>query len=289
MARKLDNPYELEHEGLLRRYLWSPVADVDRQGIAAAPAGFTFGQSQLAKAQGSAVRLVGTGPNPSSKGHPPARAANNQQETTAPQRHRVWIEGRQPGDIDPSRTEVFQPGPDGKLHPIPGWRTTGPLDFAEWSRMFDWDGVRGDLSGITSGALSFLGGGGVATQAVKRSGYKIGPDVVRGRIENHHAEPKFLGGLDDQELAPLHASIHRMYHADLVAALKKAGFGRVGGRGGGAKEWAEYLRLNPAKKKEVDELLRKVTREFDKKNAAWLSRYLDRAVAKRKGLPPPPK
>jgi len=55
--------------------------------------------------------------------------------------------------IDPSRVDVFQPGADGKLHPIPGWRTTGPFGFGTWAHYFDWGGVARDLAEIGSDAL----------------------------------------------------------------------------------------------------------------------------------------
>ena len=62
------------------------------------------------------------------------------------------------GDIDPSRTAVFQKGADGKLHPIPGWTITGPFDFGRWSRNINWPGAIRDLGLI---AASSVGGGGL--------------------------------------------------------------------------------------------------------------------------------
>lgn len=85
-------------------------------------------------------------------------------------------------------------GPDGKLHPVPGWRTTGPFDFGKWAKKFDWGGVAGDLTDITTGALDFMSGGGLASDLLEGLGYKFGPNVVRGVIEGHHAWPKFMGG-----------------------------------------------------------------------------------------------
>lgn len=69
-------------------------------------------------------------------------------------------------DIDPSRTDVFQRGADGKLHPIPGWTTTGPFDIGRWSRNIDWLGVARDLG--TIGARS-IGGAGLPGLASSRS------------------------------------------------------------------------------------------------------------------------
>ena len=53
---------------------------------------------------------------------------------------------------DPRRTDVFRRGPDGKLHPIEGWHTTGPFDFGTWARNIDWGGVVTDLGDIAAGA-----------------------------------------------------------------------------------------------------------------------------------------
>jgi len=55
------------------------------------------------------------------------------------------------GPLDPQRTDVFQRGPDGKLHPIPGWRTTGPFDVGQWARNIDWGAVARDLSIAAAG------------------------------------------------------------------------------------------------------------------------------------------
>jgi hypothetical protein len=58
---------------------------------------------------------------------------------------------------DPNRTEVFRRGPDGKLHPIDGWHTTGPFDGGVWARNIDWPGVGWDLGRIAAGAWSGMG------------------------------------------------------------------------------------------------------------------------------------
>lgn len=150
--------------------------------------------------------------------------------------------------------------------------------------MFDWRAVAGDLFDITSGALDFMAGGGLAGEVVKGLGYKIGPDVVRGIIHGHHSWPKFMGGPSKQELARLYKSLH----VDLEAALKQAGFPRVGGRGGGTQDWTEYFRLNPGKRDEAMGILQDVTREFDRKNGTKISKYLDDSLAEGKPPTPPP-
>ncbi|WP_374576097.1 hypothetical protein [Phenylobacterium sp.] len=67
--------------------------------------------------------------------------------------------------IDPSKTDVFVPGPDGKLQPIPGWRTTGPFDFGTWAKYIDWGGVARDLATIGAGAVAGGGAPGLASKA----------------------------------------------------------------------------------------------------------------------------
>ena len=238
---------------------------------------------------GSAVSSSTTTQSVRSMSNQPSAHKGERQQASAvqPQRHGVWIAGRQPGEIDPSRTEVFQPGPDGKLHTIPGWRTTGPFEFDAWARMFDWRGVAGDLADIGAGALDFMGGGGLAGEVVKGLGYKIGPDVVRGIINGHHAWPKFMGGPSKQELARLYRSLHVDFHVDLEAALKQAGFPRIGGKGGGAANWAGFFAKNVGKRDEAVAILQRITREFDRKNGTKVSKYLDDSLAKGKDPAPP--
>lgn len=191
---------------------------------------------------------------------------------------------------DPTRTEVFQRGADGKLHPIPGWHTTGPLDFGTWSKNFDWAGVGRDLAEIGLGASTFMGIGAIASRIVEGAGYKVGQDVVRGILNGHHSMPKFMGGPAKQELAKLHRSIHDMFHNDLANAFKQAGFPRIGGKGGGTDDWAKFLEENAGKREEALGILQKVTREFDARNGTKISRYLDDTPAKVKTPPSgPPK
>jgi hypothetical protein len=82
--------------------------------------------------------------------------------------------------------------------------------------------------------------------------------------------------------------LHVDFHIDLEAALKQAGFPRVGVRGGGTQDWTEYFRLNPGKRDEAMAMLQKVTREFDRKNGTKISKYLDDSLAKGKPPTPPP-
>jgi hypothetical protein len=67
--------------------------------------------------------------------------------------------------LDPSKTDVFVRGPDGKLQPVQGWRTTGPLDFKTWGGYIDWRGVGRDLATIGAGAIAGGGAPGLAAKA----------------------------------------------------------------------------------------------------------------------------
>lgn len=60
------------------------------------------------------------------------------------------------GRPDPRQTEVFRRGPDGKLHPIEGWTTTGPFEFRRWRDNIDWGGVADDLGGIVIDSASAM-------------------------------------------------------------------------------------------------------------------------------------
>jgi len=180
---------------------------------------------------------------------------------------------------------VFQTGPDGKLHPIPGWHTTGPFDFPTWSHNIDWRGVGNDLGKIASGAADFMTLGAGAASMIKDLGYDIGPAVVRGIVQGHHSWPKFMGGPAQQELSRLHQSLHTKFHGELGAALKEAGLPPVGGITGSTKSWADHFEVNPGSFEKAIDVLRDTTRNFDKKNGTWISKYLDKALPK---VNPPP-
>lgn len=182
--------------------------------------------------------------------------------------------------IRPRDTDVFQHGSDGKLYPIPGWHTTGPFDVSDWSRNIDWGGVAGDLGEIAGGSTGGMGAGALAEQVVKGLGYKIGPAVVRGIINGHHTLPKFMGGPVKQRLFKIHRSLHDDLHAELAKAYKQVGFPKIGGRGGGAEVWKVEFARNPQRRTEAIDILRRVTREFDRKNGTKISPYLDGEISK---------
>jgi hypothetical protein len=154
--------------------------------------------------------------------------------------------------------------------------------------MFDWDGVAQDLTGISAGAIDFLAGGGLAAEVLGGLGYRIGPDFIRGVIEGHHAFPKFMGGPNKQDLARLFQSLHREFHVELSAALRKAGFPRVGGKGGGTVDWAYFFNKNEGKRGEALQILRDVTLSFDKRRGTRISKSLDAALNQSKAPPPNP-
>lgn len=206
-----------------------------------------------------------------------------------PQEQTSEVSAKAPPRPDPSSTDVFQRGPDGKLHPAPGWRTTGPLDLDVWSHNIDWRGAGSDLTNMALGALTFMEGGALVGGIIAGLGYKIGPDVVSGIIHGHHTWPKFMGGPGRQDLARVYESLHRMFHDDLAAALKQAGFPRIGGRGGSAEDWAAFFAKDAGKRDEAIAVLQRVTRDFDRKNGTTISKYLDDTLTKGQtpGSPPP--
>jgi hypothetical protein len=147
-----------------------------------------------------------------------------------------------------------------------------------------------DLGNIATGAADFMALGAGAASMIKDLGYDIGPAVVRGIVQGHHTWPRFMGGPAEQELARLHHSLHTKFHGELGAALKEAGFPRVGGIGGATKDWAKHFADNPGSFEKATDVLRDTTRTFDKKNGTWITRYLDRALPKETlPSPPPPK
>jgi hypothetical protein len=188
--------------------------------------------------------------------------------------------------LDPTRTDVFQPGPDGKLYPIPGWHTTGPFDVKAWNHNIDWGGVARDLGTVASGAGDFLAAAGWAGDLLGTLGPKVAPAVTTGikeAIERHHSLPKFMGGRVDQDLVDLYQSLHRKFHGGLAEALGDAGFPRVGGKGGGTWNWAQHFNDNPGSYDKATGILRQVTRDFDKTHGTSISPYLEREL----GITPP--
>jgi hypothetical protein len=169
---------------------------------------------------------------------------------------------------------VFQTGPDGKLHPIPGWHTTGPFDFGAWSHNINWRGVAKDLGEIGAGAASVFGGIGLGGELLSALGPEAetavaegiaeGPAIKAARaIHRHHVEPKYMGGPADGETVDLEERLHQEFHSMLDKAHREAGFPPRGGVSGSKVKWAEHFRLNPGSRDEAYETLRRVARQFD--------------------------
>ncbi len=194
---------------------------------------------------------------------------------------------------DPRRTEVYQPGPDGKLHPVPGWHTTGPFDFGTWSHNINWGGVGRDLGNIANGVLNVMTLRGAASGLLEALGPKVEPaaaQAIKEVIHGHHPMPKFMGGRGEQELVDLYKSLHEKFHATLAAELKEAGLPPVGGKTGSTVEWLKHFELNPGTRERAVEILRKATRDFDQEHGTSILPALEKELGTPPPkIPPPPK
>jgi hypothetical protein len=191
--------------------------------------------------------------------------------------------GRQ---INPYRTDVFQPGADGKLHPIPGWHTTGPRDFGAWSHNIDWNGVGDDLNSIASNALLALEDPGALAALGLEGPFGRGP---KGVIHGHHTHPMFMGGRPDQEVYDLIASFHRQFHGELTPALRNEGFPPVGGTTGGKVDWADVFNKSPEDEWKAIGILWKVSRDFDIEHGTSILPALEKELKLRTSKPSPPR
>jgi hypothetical protein len=194
---------------------------------------------------------------------------------------------------DPSRVDVFQRRADGKLHPIPSWHTTGPMDFGTWLHEFDWGGVGSDLSHIVDDISKVEGGKGAGEaflNALKPKARKAVLKGVFGPGERHHTYPEFMGGPKKQDMPDLAPPIHDLFHGKLMAALRDAGLLPVGGKTGSTKAWAELFKTDPAKEDLAHRVLRWVSQDFDLERGTSITPHLDRALgAAKPKVPPPPK
>jgi hypothetical protein len=196
---------------------------------------------------------------------------------------------------------VFQTGPDGKLHPIPGWHTTGPFAFGEWSHNINWGGVGKDLTKIGVGVASFFAGAGLGGELLSALGPEAEAAVADGIAESsaakaatrathsHHVDPKYMGGAADGERVDLVDELHRRFHSMLAKAQREAGFPPVGGKGGSTVKWGKHFELNPGSRDEAYEILRRVSREFDERYGTNISSKLRPAPGGTDVRPPPPR
>ena len=117
---------------------------------------------------------------------------------------------------------------------------------------------------------------GIAVPALPASGVKGGYKILlRGgeklfvarRIWNkHHALPMFLGGDASQVLCKIPKRYHVEFHGILANRLKKAGFPLpVGGRGGSAVDWANYMNQHPGSQRMAFDAVLDASRNIDAK------------------------
>jgi len=202
--------------------------------------------------------------------------------------------------IDPSKTPVFQTGPDGKLHPIPGWHTTGPFDFGAWSHNIHWGGVAKDLGEIGAGVASFFSGVGLGGELLSALGPEAETAVAEGiaespavkvaarAIHRHHVDPKYMGGAADGETVDLEGGLHQEFHSMLDKAHRQAGLLPRGGINGSRAKWAQHYNENPGSREKAYEILRRVAREFDKIHDTDISSRLSQTPGPTEMGPPPP-
>jgi hypothetical protein len=127
------------------------------QALDAAPAPPSSGEAQSGGRRG----LIGSGYQAYMAQRTPSDAAGSAEfdpllptRASQPRREQTSFAqntARPAGPVDPRTTDVFQPGPDGKLRPVPGWPTTGPFDVGKWAHNIDWGGVARDLSIAAAG------------------------------------------------------------------------------------------------------------------------------------------
>lgn len=176
---------------------------------------------------------------------------------------------------------VFITGPDGKLHPIDGYKTTGPMDFRTWSHNINWPGVSEDLNYISKHALEAIFIGLTVEEFIAALGPSVGQAVARAveeAVHAHHPHPKFLGGRVDQELVRLERSIHQKFHAELAKALKESGFLPVGGKAGSSVKWQQLFERDPEARKRAFHILLKVTGEIDREFGLSITPILRREL-----------
>lgn len=103
-------------------------------------------------------------------------------------------------------------------------------------------------------------------------------DGIEEAIRNHHPWPKYLGGPEEQELAPLRESLHRAFHSQLGSAMRELDFPPVGGVTGSTDKWEDYFLTNPGTREKAIEILRQVTADFDRTHGTSIGPKLELAL-----------
>jgi hypothetical protein len=106
-------------------------------------------------------------------------------------------------------------------------------------------------------------------------------DGIDEAIHMHHAWTRFLGGPAKQDREALRESLHIGFHSNLRQALKNAeGFPNVGGRGGGTTDWQAYFEKYPERYQQAIDILRQVSRDFDRVHGTGITKRLENELSK---------
>jgi hypothetical protein len=99
-------------------------------------------------------------------------------------------------------------------------------------------------------------------------------EFLKTTFNKHHPLPMFLGGHTQQLLAKIPESIHKEFHSALREELKKSGLTRrIGGPGGSAADWAEYLGDESRQGLAFNAVL-KAARAMDAKHGTEITRWV---------------
>jgi hypothetical protein len=75
-----------------------------------------------------------------------------------------------------------------------------------------------------------------------------------------------LGGDVSQTLSKLDPKVHSLFHSLLGRNLRRAGIPlHVGGRGGSARDWAQYMNANPGSQRRAFDAVLETSRAIDLK------------------------
>jgi hypothetical protein len=106
-------------------------------------------------------------------------------------------------------------------------------------------------------------------------------DSIDEAIHQHHVWAKYLGGPHVQEREALRQSLHIEVHGAIRTAMKEAGFPlNVGGKGGSTADWAQYFQEHPGRFDKAMDVVRQVSRDFDRKYGTSMAEKLDNELRK---------